>query len=381
MKNKNYELIDNYIEKLMKESTPDKPIWNIENIRQGKKAHWNYIDGCMMTSLLSLYNETKHQEYFDFVDNYIDYYIFDDGEILGYQIEHFRLDDINESRVLFDLYEKTKKEKYLKAIAKTYGQILTQPRTYEGNFWHKDIYPNQVWLDGLYMAMPFYALYETKMNDCKNIQDIINQYKLVRKHLFDEEKQLYYHGYDASKSVFWADKETGLSKNFWLRAIGWFTVSLVDVAEIIKEKCPNEYVYVASLLKEIIDSILKYQDKDSKMFYQVVDHKEVEGNYLETSGSAMISYAILKATRLGILNENYRTIGNEIFDGICNKYLTEVNGDLNLEGICLVAGLGPEKDKRRDGTIAYYLSEPIVKNDAKGVGPLIMAYTEVRKTL
>ncbi len=376
-----YKLLDNYIEKLMRESTPDKPIWNIENIRLGKKAHWNYIDGCMMTSLMNLYKESNNKDYFNFVDNFIDYYIADDGEILGYQIEHFRLDDINESRVLFDLYKETKKEKYLKAIAKTYGQILTQPRTYEGSFWHKDIYPNQVWLDGLYMAMPFYAMYEKEMNNYKNIDDIINQYKTVRLRLFDEDKKLYYHGYDASKEVFWANKDHGRSLNFWLRAIGWFTVSLVDVAEVIKEDQKKHYEYISSLTKEIIEGIMQYKDEKSNMFYQVVDKKEVEGNYLETSGSAMICYATLKAARLGIIDKSYVQIGLDIFKGICDKYLTEVNGDLNLEGICLVAGLGPEKDKRRDGTIEYYLSEPIVKNDAKGVGPLIMAYTEVRKTL
>ena len=181
--------------------------------------------------------------------------------------------------------------------------------------------------------------------------------------------------------MFWADKETGLSKNFWLRADGWFTVALADICGYVDEQMYDEYRYFADLLKDTIDGLLEYQDEDSKMFWQVIDKPNKEGNYLETSGSLMISYAILKGVHIGVLPQRYEKIGLEIFNGVCNKYLSEKDGDLNLGGICLVAGLGPENNLRRDGTYEYYISEPVVENDAKGVGPLIMAYTEVKKSL
>lgn len=372
------ELIDKYIDKLMT-SKPGEPLWNIEAIRQGKKAGWNYIDGCMLNSLISLYETTNDSKYLDFVIKFVDYYVDEDGNILGYEKENYSTDDVAESRILFDLYKYTKNEKYSKAIEKTYEQILTHPRTKEGNFWHKKIYPNQVWLDGLYMMQVFYMRYETERNGYKNYSDILKQYKNVHDIMLDPKKKLYYHGYDSAKQMFWADKETGLSKNFWLRAMGWMIVSLADNLGYMDQQMYDEYHYLKDMLKEAIDGVLMYQDKESKMFYQVVDKGDKEGNYLETSGSSMIAYAILKGVRLGVLPERYLEIGLGIFDGITKKYLTDKNGDLNLGGICLVAGLGPENNLRRDGTFKYYISEPVVENDAKGVGPYIMAYTEVIK--
>lgn len=373
-----YDIINKYIDKLMT-SSPDMPLWNIESIRHGKKPAWNYIDGCMMSSLIEMYKTTKDEKYINFVKSFVDYYVFEDGTIRGYEPEKYSTDDVCESRILFDLYELTNDEKYSKAIELTYTQVKSHPRTKEGNFWHKKIYPNQVWLDGLYMMQPFYTRYQTLRNK-KDYQDIINQFQNVRKLMFDEKAKLYYHGYDSSREMFWADKKTGLSKNFWLRSIGWFTVGLVDVLGYMDEQMYDEYHTIMSLLKESIDGILLYQDKDSKMFWQVPNFPNREGNYLETSGSSMIAYAILKGVRLNVLPERYKEIGLGIFDGICKKYLS-INeaGDLNLGGICLVAGLGPENNLRRDGSYEYYISEPIVENDAKGVGPLIMAYTEVIK--
>ena len=371
-----YEIIDKYIDKLMT-SEPDKPLWNIEVIRQGKKPAWNYIDGCMISSLIQMYKTTKNEKYIEFVKKYVDYYVKEDGSILGYDIKKHSTDDICESRVLFDLYDITKKEKYNKAIEYTFKQIKEQPRTKEGNFWHKEIYPNQVWLDGLYMAQPFYTRYMT-LRGKKVYQDIVNQFKNVFEIMYDKKDHLYYHGYDSARKLFWADKKTGLSKNYWLRAIGWYTVALVDVLDFMDEQLYDEYNTIKEIFKKTVEGILEYQDKDSKMFWQVVNCPNKKGNYLETSGSSMIAYALLKGARLNVLPERYSKIGAEIFNGICNKYLTvNKDGDLNLGGICLVAGLGPENNLRRDGSYEYYISEPVVENDAKGVGPFIMAYTEM----
>jgi len=369
-----YDTLDRFIDKLITNSTPDAPYWNIEKVRSGKPNSWNYIDGCMTSSLIALYRKTKKEKYLDFLKKWIDYYINEDGTINGYDYTHYSTDDASQSKILFDMYEFTKDEKLLKAIHHTYKQIEGQPRTKEGNFWHKLIYPNQVWLDGLYMMHPFYVRYETMFNQKRGYSDTINQFENVRRIMFDENKKLYYHCYDEARKLFWCNKETGLSPHFWLRAIGWYVASLSDVAYYMdNEKNKN---YLAALLKEAVDGLLQYQDKDSKMFWQIVDLANKEKNYLETSGSLLTAYAILRATNSGLLPAKYEKIGLDIFESVCKLRLTEVNGDLNLEGICLVAGLGPENNLRRDGTYEYYMSEPIVKNDAKGVGPLVMTYVE-----
>lgn len=373
-----YEKIERFIDKLMT-SAPDKPLWNIESIKQGKKPSWNYIDGCMMVSLLSLYQTSNDEKYFEFVKKFVDYYVSSDGSILGYEMEKFSTDDVSESRVLFDLYNKTKEEKYRLAIENVFKQVKNHPRTKEGNFWHKKIYPNQVWLDGLYMMQPFYTRYATQEKQLQYYTDIVQQFKNVYDIMRDSKTGLYFHGYDSTKSMFWADSKTGLSKNFWLRSIGWFTVALIDVYDYMDEQLYDECHTIKTIFKELVESIVLFQDEESKMFWQVPNFPNKEGNYLETSGSCMIAYALLKGVRLKALPPRYQQIGIDIFNGVCKKYLTMEDDDFNLGGICLVAGLGPETNVRRDGTYEYYISEPIVENDAKGVGPFILAYTEVKK--
>ena len=374
-----YSRIDAYIDKLMEKSTPDAPIWNIESIRQGKAPHWNYIDGCMITSLLEISRITGNDKYFEFAERFVDYYVFDDGTIRGYNIEKYNLDDLNEGRVLFELYEKTGKEKYRLAIEHQALQLKDQPRTNTGNFWHKLIYPHQIWLDGLYMAQVFSTKYQ-KYKGNKDYSDVLMQIKNVRKYMFDEGRGLYYHGLDCSRSIFWADKETGLSKNFWLRSIGWYTVAMIDIIEVLDDE--NAKAEVASIFVELMNSVINYRDEESKMYYQVVDQGNREGNYLETSGSSMLAYAMLKGARLGVLDSKFATYGKETFDGICSKYLQiKDDGDLNLSGICLVAGLGPANNTRRDGSFEYYISEPVVENDAKGVAPFILCYTEILRSI
>lgn len=361
--------IDEYIDSLLM-STPECPLWNIEIIKGDKKTSWNYIDGCMLSSLMELYKITNNEKYLCFVKNFVDYFINQNGSIKTYNRGKFALDDICESRVLFDLFAFTKEEKYRLAIDYTFEHVKQQPRTKEGNFIHKAIYPNQVWLDGIYMVMPF-------LTRIGNEHDVNEQLQNIRRIMFDENKKLYYHGYDSSKSMFWANKETGLSKSFWLRSIGWLLVGLVDVYEYAKE---NELKATASsMLEEALEGIMLYQDKESKMFYQVVDQGNRNGNYLETSGSLMIAYSALKGARLNVLDKKFRSIGQDIFSGVIKKCLSNKEGKLNLDGICIMAGLGPDDKPHRDGSFEYYISEKIVSNDAKGVGPLIMAYVETLK--
>lgn len=371
------ERIERYLNNLIESSTPTSLVWNIENKVSPKEPSWNYIDGCMMNSLLELYKITGNKKYFTFVNDYLNYFIDKDGNILGYDVNKYALDDICSSRILFTMYDQTHDKRFLKAIKKTYEQLKNQPRTYEGNFWHKKIYPNQVWLDGFYMVMPFYTLYTNRFLNA-NYQDIISMYQVVEKRMYNKELGLYYHGYDASKEIFWADKETGLSKSFWLRAIGWFLCSIVDVYEYLQDEAAKQYF--KELLSESISGILRYIDKSSNMFYQVVDKGNEPGNYLETSGSAMVAYAILKGVRLEMLESKYYLIGKRIFEGITERYFKSQDNIFTLDGICLVAGLGPANNLRRDGTYKYYISEPIVQNEAKGIAPFIMAYVELKRS-
>ncbi|MDE7094922.1 MAG: glycoside hydrolase family 88 protein [Anaeroplasmataceae bacterium] len=366
------QAIENYIERLLQESTPEAPLWNVE-ILKGRKPSWNYIDGCMLSSVLELYRVRNDKRYLNFVIKYTDFFVRNDGTIKTYEPTNYSLDDLSESRILFDLWEFTKDKKYLKAIQYSYTQIETNPRTYEGNFWHKPRHPNQVWLDGLFMAQVFYMRYETQLNHLKNYSDIRKQYELVRFHMFNEKTKLYYHGYDASKEAFWCDKKTGLSKSHWLRAMGWYIISLIEILSIM-DNTHKDFEFYKALFIEAIDGILLYQDKETKLFYQVIDQMNRKGNYLETSGSSMVAYALLKGSRIGILNKQYQEKGLEIFHGICRKYLTIKDDKINLGGICLLAGLG--NALFRDGSFEYYISEPIVENDAKGVGPFLMAYIE-----
>lgn len=370
-----YEKIDAYIQRLIQESTPERTVWNIEKLRGGKSASWNYIDGCMMTALLSMAQITGEQEYFDFVEKFIDSYVLEDGTIRTYQPEKFNLDDINEGRVLLPLYRATGKEKYRLAAGSLKHHLDTQPRTFEGNFWHKEIYPNQVWLDGIYMAQVFYALYQKEFGG-GDFSDILHQIETVHERMFDAEKKLYYHGYDASRTAFWADPVTGCSRSFWLRSIGWFSVALADLLEIVTGDGREK---LADIFAELMAGIAQYADEETGMYYQVPDQGGRQGNYLETSGSSMIAYAMLKGARLGCLDKEYAAKGQKTFSGIANRYLSFTDDTLNLGGICLVAGLGPEKNRRRDGSFEYYISEPVVENDAKGVAPFILCYTEIKR--
>jgi len=374
---KNMDAMERYINELMEKSTPDRPVWNIEKLLQGEKAGWNYIDGCMIKAILEMYAITEDLKYFNFADTFIDYKVREDGSIDGYDVEERNIDNVNAGKTLFELYDLTGKEKYRKAIDLVYSQIGKMPRTREGNFWHKNIYPNQVWLDGLYMCQPFYMEYETRFNHKKNCGDIYSQFANVRKAMRDTETGLYYHAYDSSREMFWCDKVTGLSQNFWLRALGWYAMALLDTMDKSDPSDKNDLKEMEEAFRDLIDSMLKYQD-ESGMWYQVVNLGGMDRNYLETSGSAIFSYAILKGVRLGYLPESYAGYGKKAFQGICDTYLQLEEGDISLGGICLVAGLGG-KDKR-NGTYDYYMSEPIVKDDAKGVGPFLLAYTEMRRT-
>ena len=369
------DIIEKYIDRLLAESAPTCPSWNIERVQSGEKAKWNYIDGCMMTALLRMHEQTGESRYYDFVHEYISSMVSNDGELAGYKEADYNLDNVFSGNALIDVYRISKEEKYIKAMDLLLAQLQKQPRTSHGNYWHKLIYPNQVWLDGLYMAQVFRSRYERYFGMGSDYRDIYMQFKNVRYLMFDEKKRLYIHAFDASGQAFWA-KGNGQSQNAWLRAIGWFAAALADVLEAYPDEMEKEKEFLKGQLSELFEGMIDYLDKESGMFLQVVDYPKADGNYPETSGSALVGYAMMKSARLEYTEAKWKETGYRLFESICKKYLKEENGRLSLGGICLVAGLGPEDNKRRDGSIDYYMSEPVVENEAKGIAPFLYCYSE-----
>ncbi len=394
----NRDELTKYVDNLIEKTPSYFPNWNKESF----KNRWNYIDGVFLKSIIDFYKKTNDSKYMDFVVKYTDYYINQYGGFVcpdrssSNQTPFIQdeLDSICESRILFDLYEYTDNAKYLTAIEYTKDTLYRMNKTSNGyNYWHKYSYPNQVWLDGMYMYVPFLARYSLLKNDSSIFDDIKHQYEFIREKMYDSSKKLYYHGYDDSdEKIFWA-QANGCSRSFWLRSMGWYITSLADLLEYVPENNSNRGYFV-NLYKEAIDGILQYKDSSSNMFYQVID-KAGEGanvpyvvylaplknkkystdayieNYLESSGSSLISYSILKGANLGILNDNYKQTGEEIFSGVYDHSFK----DNTLNDICITAGLGGGEGKEcRDGSFEYYLAEPVGSNDAKGVGPFIMAY-------
>jgi unsaturated rhamnogalacturonyl hydrolase len=276
---------------------------------------------------------------------------------------------------LFDLHKQTNDERYKKAIITLREQLKSHPRTSEGGFWHKKIYPWQMWLDGLYMGAPFYARYARDFNEPDAFEDVISQFVIVHRHTYNPEKGLNYHGWDEKKVQKWADPVTGCSPNFWGRAMGWYAMALVDVLDFIPENHPRRGE-ILRILQEVADGIQKYQDKKSGLWFQVLDQGDREGNYLEATASSMFSYALLKAVRNGYIAPKYRKTAIKGYSGIV-KHLIRENGDgsISLTKCCAVAGLGG--NPYRDGSYEYYIRETVRDNDPKGVGPFIMASLEM----
>ena len=344
------------------------------------KAYWNYEDSCVLMGAKQLYEATHDEFYAKFLVDFVSKFIDEDGTINNFQVGKNSIDNISCSKILFFLYDYTGEERYKKAIEFTMEELRKHPRCDCGNFFHKAIYPYQIWLDGLYMAQPFYMEYETRFDNKEKYQDIISQFENAQKFLYDEKKGLCYHAFDEKKVQFWADPQTGRSANFWLRSMGWYLLALIDTMDNMSKEIYEGYRSLQDIFQTAIHGILQYQDPESKLFYQVIDRSDVEGNYLESSGSAMVAYAILKGCRLGaLLPEKYLPIGKEIFENLEAKRLEMIDGELHLSWNCSVAGLGPDTNRRRDGSVAYYLSEPITNDDTKGVGAFFMAYAEYLK--
>ncbi|MEI7027100.1 glycoside hydrolase family 88/105 protein [Paenibacillus sp. y28] len=340
---------------------------------------WHYIECCIMKSYLDSYEQTGNEEDYLFVKSFIDRLYNEDGIIPEINPDYYSIDQIRMASLLFALYKKENDPKYKRVLDQIYGQLDSYPRTKSGSFWHKENYPFQVWLDGLYMGQPFYVQYIKEFVDNKDYSDTLNQFENVRNDIYHEQKRLYSHAYDESREMFWCDKETGQSPQVWGRAVGWFVMALVDVLELLEGE-ETETETCQRLLKEAIDDMLPHQHS-SGMWYQVVDYPNGPDNYLESSGTLMLAYGILKGVRLGYLSADYAVHGKAAFDGTLQQVLREENGQVLLGGICRSAGLGrnPDTGIVRDGSYEYYVKgEKVVDNNGHGVAPLLMAYNEIK---
>lgn len=353
--------------------------WNKDSILVGeaKRSNWNYEQGLMLKALERVFYRTGEGKYFEYIRKDADRFVKADGTILTYDYSSFNLDNIPSGRPLLTLYQQSlpDKEKYKKAADLLWKQLAEQPRIKEGGYWHKKRYPEQMWLDGVFMAEPFSAEYSLLFNHPEHFDDIAKQFELIEKYAIDEKTGLIYHAYDDAKAQKWADKKTGKSPHFWGRAIGWYAMALVDVLDYFPKDHPKTPELI-KYLQRLAPVLAKYQDKNSGVWYQIMDQGTREGNYLEASASCMFVYALAKGSRLGYIPSNYSAVAKKGYEGILKTFIEkEKDGTISLNKTVSVGGLGGTP--YRDGSYEYYLSEPIRKNDYKGVGPFIMASVEM----
>jgi len=350
-----------------------KELWMADFVSEPK---WDYTQGLMALAMLQLADSTGDKHFFDYAKGFADKFINESGDIATYKLEEYNIDRVNPGKFLIYLYRQTKVEKYKKAVDLLRHQFDTHPRTSEGGFWHKKIYTSQMWLDGLYMGAPFYALYAKEYNRPDDFADAIRQFELVNKYTYDRLTGLNYHGWDEQKQQGWANKETGCSPNFWGRAMGWYAMGLVDALSSIPSDYPGREKLL-SILNQVAAGVKKYQDTETGVWYQVLDQGDRQGNYLEATASSMFVYALYKGVRLGYLDKSYLEVAKKGYKGILNQFIVKnSDGTISLTSCCAVAGLGG-KNPYRDGSYEYYINEQKRDNDPKGVGPFIMASLEV----
>ena len=326
--------------------------------------------------MLDMWHYTGDRKYYDYVAEWADTLINDKGEIHLYEMADYNLDFINTGKVLFDVYDETGDPKYKKAMDVLVRQLARQPRTHEGAFWHKLIYPYQIWLDGLYMASPFLARYGATFDKPELIDDAVKQFLICARRTFDNRTGLYFHAYDESRNQRWADPTTGHSPNFWGRSMGWWFMALVDVLDYVPENHPRRADLI-TIIKGMAVTLPEYQDKDG-LWYQVLDQIDREGNFPEASVTSQFMYAYAKAVNKGYIDSSYIEVAQKAYDGL-RKELLKKNPDKTwtLTRCCAVGGLGGSK--YRDGSFDYYIHERMRDNDAKATGPFIMGCIQLEK--
>ena len=354
---------------------PDSIIYADES----KSRKWNYEQGLMLQALHQIFKNYGDKRFYDYMKKNLDYYVEENGNIKTFKKDEYNLDNLPPGRMLLVLAKDTKEEKYKKAADLLRDQLNSHPRTAEGGFWHKKIYPNQMWLDGLFMAEPFYAKYSGYVHDTAAFDDVYKQFRLIYDSARDSSTGLLYHAWDAAKKQKWADPRTGKSPNFWGRAMGWYVMAIVDVLDYFPKNRAGRSELI-SILNNTCSAIMKVRDPESKLWFQVLDQGKRPGNYLEASASMMFMYAFTKGVNKGYLPKAYDTAAKESFESALSVLVTvENDGTINLNNVCKVSGLGGEP--YRDGSFAYYVGEPKRTNDFKGYGPFLLAAGELEKAI
>lgn len=366
--------------------SPDGRPWSVRMaesvMRRNPQTHrrWDYTQGVVLGAIERVALARRDSAMLAYVKANMDRWVKPDGSIEGYDREEYNIDEIAQGRLLFGLYERTGEERYRRAADRLREQLRTHPRTPEGGFWHKKIYPQQMWLDGLYMGQPFYARYAKTFGEPAAYDDIAKQFLLVARHTRDPRTGLMYHGWDAAKAQPWADTATGLSPNFWARAMGWYVMGVVETLDHFPADHPERAAIIRTLA-DAAEGIARTQDPVTGLWWDVMDQPNRAGNYLEASASSMFAYALAKAARLGYVDPEYRRVAERAFGGLLTNLVREnPDGTVSLVNVVQVSGLGgnPRKDgSYRDGSYAYYVSEPVVTDDYKGVGPFILAALEL----
>jgi unsaturated rhamnogalacturonyl hydrolase len=361
-------------------AVPQLP-WSVRMVDSVIRRHvpfqWNYEYGLVLLAIERIGQETDNRKYIEYVRNAIDPFIDSQGAIRTYNIDEYNLDQINAGKVLFRLYHMNGDERYRQALFLLREQLRNQPRNREGGFWHKKIYPQQMWLDGIYMASPFYAEFASTFDEPTAYDDVVKQIVLIEKHTRDPKTGLLYHAWDESKQQRWANPATGCSPNFWGRAMGWYIMAIVDVLDYLPSDHPGRSVIV-SILERMAVVLATFQDRVTGLWYQVLDQGDRAGNYIEASASCMFIYAIAKGVRKGYLPVDSLAVAANAYRGLLAKLIeVDEHGEVNLNRICAVGGLGG--NPYRDGSFEYYVREPIVTNDYKGIGPFILASAEMEQ--
>jgi unsaturated rhamnogalacturonyl hydrolase len=341
------------------------------------KTRWHYELGTVLVGFQQLYEATGDRRYFDFIKTNIDEFVREDGTIDTYEVEEYNLDQINSGKLLFLLYDETGEERYRQAAQLLRRQLEEHPRTSEDGYWHKQVYPYQMWLDGIYMASPFYAQYAEVHGEAEAFDDIAHQILLITRYTRDPRTGLFYHAWDETREMLWSDPLTGLSENFWGRAIGWYAMALVDVLDFLPAD-HKDREEVIRILRGLADAVVGVQDPVTGTWYQVLDLPGREENYHEASATAMFVYALAKGVRHGYLGAEYLHNARRGYQGMLDEFITiDENGHVDMNRIVSVGGLGGRQE--RDGSFEYYMSEDIVTNDWKGLGPFIMASVEIER--
>ncbi|HEV2294942.1 MAG TPA: glycoside hydrolase family 88 protein [Tepidisphaeraceae bacterium] len=347
-------------------------------LMEDPEPEWRYSSSFAVHSIARLGVETGERKYIDYARRYMEPFIDDAGRIVTdtYDPRKYRLDDIVPGRVLLLLHQQTRDPRFLVGPRQLIEQLKTQPRTSDGGYWHKQIYPHQLWLDGIFMDCPFMVEFAARTNEPAWHDEAVRQILTIARHTHDPKTGLYYHGWDESRTQKWADPQTGRSQNFWGRAVGWYALGIIETLRTLPADHPRREE-VLNVFGRLADAIARVQDADTGLWWQVLDQPKRQGNYLESSASSMFVYALAAGARLGYLDAKHADVARRGYRGIIEHFIEvdPATGHVSLKDTCQVAGLGG--NPYRDGSYAYYISEPRVANDPKGVAPFILAAMEM----